>query len=70
MERDGALPQFMTPPEVADLLRYAHSTVLRWIHSGKVQATRSPGGTYRIPISEVELLMRANTSAAADESAA
>lgn len=59
MERNGALPQHMTPQEVADLLRYAHSTVLRWIHSGKVRATRSPGGTYRIPRSEVELLMKA-----------
>lgn len=57
MDESGELPEHMAPSEVAQLLGYAHVTVLRWIHSGKLRARRSPGGTYRVSRDEVERLM-------------
>jgi excisionase family DNA binding protein len=58
MEPSGAvLPDLLKPREVADLLRVDESTVLRWIKEGDVEALRLPGGTYRIPRSEVERIL-------------
>jgi putative resolvase len=59
MDDTEELPESMAPREVADLLGYAPVTVLRWIHRGKVQARRSPGGTYRVPRAEVRKLLAA-----------
>jgi excisionase family DNA binding protein len=60
-----ALPKMLLPKEVAVLLRVDHSTVLRWIRDGDMAATKLPGGTYRIPRSEVEPLLKAAESPAA-----
>jgi excisionase family DNA binding protein len=58
MERDGAaLPDLLKPREVADLLRVDETTVLRWVKDREVEASRLPGGTYRIPRSEVERIL-------------
>jgi excisionase family DNA binding protein len=38
---------------VATLLKVHPNTVSNWVHSGKVKATRTPGGHLRIPNSEV-----------------
>lgn len=65
MSETGELPEHMTPSEVAQLVGYSHVTVLRWIHGGKLRARRSPGGTYRIPRSEVEALLAAAGNPAA-----
>ena len=39
--------------EVATLLTVHPNTVSNWVHTGKVKATRTPGGHLRIPNSEV-----------------
>lgn len=64
MDETGDLPEWMTPSEVARLVGYAHVTVLRWIHRGKLPARRSPGGTYRVHRAEAERLLAAAKSAA------
>lgn len=63
MELDVAnLPAVLLPSEVAELLRVDHSTVLRWIRNGDLDATRLPGGTYRVPRHLVQALMAANAA--------
>jgi putative resolvase len=64
MDEIAELPEHMTPSEVAELVGYTHPTVLRWIRSGKLRARRSPGGTYRVPRSEVVLLLAHDEPAA------
>ena len=39
--------------EVAALLKVHPNTVSNWVHSGRVKATRTPGGHLRIANSEV-----------------
>jgi excisionase family DNA binding protein len=51
----------LTPNEVAELLRVHPATVTRWIRLGLIEAMRLPGGTYRIPRSELERLREVAT---------
>lgn len=46
--------EWWTVREVANLLRYDASTVRRWCETGKIDAGRMPGGTWRIHKSAVE----------------
>lgn len=43
--------------ELAKLLNVGRSTVISWIHRGKIRAIRIVG-TWRIPESEVQKLLR------------
>lgn len=49
-----ALPEWWMPRELANLLRYHVTTVLRWCESEKIIANKMPGGTWRIHRSVVE----------------
>lgn len=48
----------LTTAEAAKLLRVGRSTVTRWVRLGQLKAMRLPSGTFRIPRSEVEKLLR------------
>jgi putative resolvase len=50
-------PEYFLVREVADKFRVDPRTVLRWISEGKLRATRTPGGRWRIPASAVEALL-------------
>ena len=51
--------QFMTPQEVAKLLRVTDMTVRNLIKSKKIKAIQvgGPRGSFRIPTSEIEKLL-------------
>lgn len=49
-------PSLVTVSALARVLRVSDRQVRRWCESGLVQATRTPGGHYRIPRSELERL--------------
>lgn len=66
----------MTPRLAEDRLLSVHSaaerlgvcskTIRRWIHAGKLQATRYPSGYFGIPLSSVAQIMRGQLRTTAD----
>jgi excisionase family DNA binding protein len=50
--------EFISAKEIAEVLGVSRNTVLRWIRLGLVEATRLPGGTYRVPRTELERLKK------------
>lgn len=50
------MSQFLTVPEVADLLRVTPMTVRRWIKSGRLPASQI-GRDYRIQAGDVDALV-------------
>ena len=50
-------PEFMTPAEVAGILRATPKTIARWAREGKLNSIRTPGGVRRYPRSEVQALL-------------
>ncbi len=44
--------EFLTPEEVADILKVHPRTVIRWCNNGKIEYIRI-GSTIRIPVSAV-----------------
>lgn len=50
---------YFRPSEAAKLLSVHPATVKRWIFEGKLQATRTLGGHYRVPRGEVERVLEA-----------
>jgi excisionase family DNA binding protein len=50
--------ELLSASEVAKLLRVSNGTIARWIKLGQLRAIRLPSGTYRIPRSEVDKLMK------------
>ena len=49
---------YLTTFEAADILSVTPDSILKWIKSGKLEARRTPGGHYRIPRQNVELLLK------------
>jgi excisionase family DNA binding protein len=47
------LPRFLTPEEVADLLRVSRRTVYNWLRAGELPALRI-GKTWRIRREDIE----------------
>jgi excisionase family DNA binding protein len=45
-----------TIQRLSDYLDVDHTTIRRWIHSGRLSAFRLPGGTWRIADSAVQQL--------------
>jgi excisionase family DNA binding protein len=48
--------------QIAQEFSVSAHTVARWIREGKIKAIKLPGGTYRIPVEEVERI-RSGTQA-------
>lgn len=61
--RGGEAEVLLTPAEVASLFRVDPKTVTRWAKSGKLTAIRTLGGHRRYRQSEVQALLKNNTSA-------
>ena len=57
---------FYTTYEAGNLLFVSHSTVIDWINSGKLKATKTLGGHRRIPRSELEGFVRKNNMSTND----
>ena len=62
LNRNSEPEVFLTPSEVASLFRVDPKTVTRWAKSGKLTAIRTLGGHRRYRQSEVQALLKANTS--------
>ena len=52
--------EILTAKEVADRLKVHLMTVYRWVSSGRLQASRLPGGGLRIDAKELEKLLGKN----------
>ncbi|MGW4425770.1 helix-turn-helix domain-containing protein [Streptosporangium sp. NPDC004631] len=50
--------RLMRPQEVADIYDVDIKTVAQWIKSGRLPATRTPGGRYRVRAATVEELLK------------
>ena len=48
----------MSVRDVAGRLNVNRGTVVRWIRLGQLKALRLPSGTYRIPRSELDRLLK------------
>jgi predicted site-specific integrase-resolvase len=57
MAREVTGPDLLTPAEVAALWRVDPKTVTRWENQGKLQSIRTPGGTRRYFLAEVNALL-------------
>lgn len=44
--------------DVCEILNVSRWTVYRWIRQHKLRAIKLPGGTYRIPESEIDRLLK------------
>jgi excisionase family DNA binding protein len=51
------MEEILTPNEVANRLKVHLMTVYRWISSGRLEASRLPGGGLRIDAKEIEKLL-------------
>lgn len=51
--------RFLTPLEVARMLRVDPKTVTRWCAAGKMPSIRTPGGHRRIPESAIRAILDA-----------
>ena len=49
---------YLTTFQAADILSVTPDSILKWIKSGKLEAIRTPGGHYRIPRQNVEILLK------------
>ncbi len=58
MTESPALPELLTPAEVAELFRVDPKTVTRWAKTGKLSSIRTVGGHRRFRRAEVEAWLR------------
>jgi excisionase family DNA binding protein len=49
---------FYTPDEVASMMRLSRDTITRYARTGKLEAQRTPGGQWRIPVAAVQHLFQ------------
>lgn len=50
-------PKWVRVADLADALDVSRKTVGLWIKNGQVQAIRTPGGQYRIPVEEFDRVL-------------
>jgi molybdopterin-binding protein len=48
----------LRPKQAAAAIGVSYPTLKQWIYQGQIQAVKTPGGHYRIPLSEIERLTR------------
>lgn len=48
--------QYLKTKDIAKIFNVSRNSVIQWIYQGTLKAIRTPGGLYRIPIEEVEIL--------------
>jgi molybdopterin-binding protein len=49
--------KLLTVRSASDQLGVGYSTLKRWVHSGRVRTTRTPGGHHRVSEAEIERLL-------------
>lgn len=54
--------KFLTPGEVAAILRVDPRTVTRWAHDGRIAAITTPGGHHRFRESDIRALTNPTTT--------
>jgi excisionase family DNA binding protein len=67
--RGVEFPTLLTAAEVAAALRVTPKTVSKWARDGEVAAIRLPGGTLRIPETELQRLIDGGNPGAATDAA-
>ncbi len=58
LKEKSELGELLRPHDAARRMGIAYPTLKQWIYKRKVRASRTAGGHYRIPVSEVERLSR------------
>lgn len=53
-------PRLLKPSEVAHLFDVRVETVVEWARTGKLRATRTPGGRYRIFATAIDAILNNN----------
>ena len=48
------MSELLTPMQAARVAGVSYPTIKQWIYRGKIQTTKTAGGHYRIPRSEIE----------------
>lgn len=64
MTGDPSQQQLLTTEEVATLFRVDPKTVSRWVTSGRLEATRTPGGHFRFRPADIDQLVNASAAPA------
>jgi len=60
MAQEHNSPEFLTPPQVAQLWKVSTRTVYRYIAEGRLRAIRLPGGQYRIRPADADAAIEAS----------
>ena len=58
------MSELLTPMQAARVAGVSYPTIKQWIYRGKIQTTKTAGGHYRIPRSEIERVTGRSAAAA------
>ena len=56
------MPPPLTPREAAIRLGISYATIKQWLYHGKIKASKTPGGHYRIDEPELDALLHKSTT--------
>lgn len=59
--KNHKLSEFVTTGQAAELCSVTPDSVLKWIKAGKIPASRTPGGHYRIRRGDLDVITQPNT---------
>lgn len=62
LEREALRERLLKPSEVAKFYGVTTKTLGNWIRAGRIKATRTPGGQYRLKGAEVEAMLADDTA--------